>query len=421
MHRLSALFVVSSLSLVALASVGSQAAQAQTFTVIYTFTGQADGSQPLAGLTLDRAGNLYGTTQGPTNHGSAGTAFQLKRTNGDWVLNTLYGFDVKFPDARDPEARVVFGPDGTLYGFTPFGGSGNCRGEGVSGCGTVYNLRPPATDCRSSACPWRETVLYSFTGGADGENPYEVDPVFDRAGNLYGTTLMGGSGNLGVVFELTPSGDRWTESVIHDFTGGDDGWAPASGMIIDGAGNLYGTTQQNIYGGGGNVFRLTHSGSGWVLTTLYSFQGEADGELPGPLIFDRSGNLYGACVAGGSGDGGTVFELMPSGGSWTFKLLYDGIGSEGNLAMDAAGNLYGASLGGGAFNVGSVFKLTPTGDGWTYTDLHDFTGLEDGADPIGGVTMDANGNVYGTTLHGGSQGENCSLYGGCGVVWEITP
>ena len=136
---------------------------------------------------------------------------------------------------------------------------------------------------------------------------------------------------MGVVFELTPSGDRWTESVIHDFTGGDDGWAPASGLIIDSAGNLYGTTSGILVVRAATCFRLTHSGSGWVLTTLYSFQGEADGESPGPLIFDRSGNLYGACVAGGSvRDGGTVFELMPSGGSWTFKLLYELSGLPGS-------------------------------------------------------------------------------------------
>jgi uncharacterized repeat protein (TIGR03803 family) len=415
MHRFTALFVFPTLSLIVVAAVRTPTAQAQTFTVIHAFTGQGDGSQPQSGLTLDRGGNLDGTTQGRTNHGFAGTVFQLKRTNGNWVLNTLYDFGVNFHDARGPEARAVFGPDGTLYGFTPYGGSGNCLVDGIGGCGAVYNLRPPATICRTDACPWTETVLYSFTGGADGEYPHEVDPVFDQAGNLYGTTLHGGSGNLGVVFELTPSGGGWTESVIHDFTGGDDGWAPASGMIIDSAGNLYGTTQEGIYGQG-TVFRLTYSGSGWVLTTLYTFQGPPDGSLPGPLIFDRSGNLYGATIGGGPSGGGTVFELMPSGGSWTFALLYDlglGVGSEGNLAMDAVGNLYGATVGEGAFGLGSVFKLTPTGGAWTYTDLHDFKGLDDGANPIGGLTLDANGNVYGTTLNGGSEG--------AGVVWEIAP
>ncbi len=416
MNRLSGLFVISALTLVGVVSVGTLPAQAQTFTVIHAFTGQDDGSQPLAGLTLDRGGNFYGTTQGPTSQGFAGTVFHLKRTSGNWVFNTIYGFLDGLDDGTFPQARAVFGPDGSLYGTTPSGGS--------SGFGTVYNLQPSAIAVRPHLPPWTETVLHSFTGGADGLSPNHVDPVFDQAGNLYGTTYAGGTGNYGVVFKLTPSGDRWTESVIHYFTGGDDGWAPASGMIFDSAGNLYGTTQGGIYGQG-TVFRLTYSGSGWVLNTLYTFQGRADGSLPGPLIFDRSGNLYGATIGGGSGGGGTVFELMPSGGSWTFALLYDlgpGIGSEGNLAMDAAGDLYGATVGEGAFALGSVFKLTPTGGSWTYTDLHDFTGLEDGANPIGGLTLDADGNLYGTALHGGSQeGEICMLYGGCGVVWEITP
>jgi len=138
------------------------------------------------------------------------------------------------------------------------------------------------------------------------------------------------------------------------------------------------------------------------------------------LIFDQAGNLYGSASSGGSGNGGTVFELMPSNGNWNFNLLYSLSGSGGSrngplrsLTMDAAGNLYGTTYSDGAYGAGSVFKLKPSNGAWTYTDLYDFTGGDDGANPYGGVTLDANGNLYGTTAFGGASD--------AGVVWEITP
>jgi uncharacterized repeat protein (TIGR03803 family) len=392
-------------------------AQAQTFTVIHAFTGGGDGYYPYGGLTLDGAGNLYGTT---TDYTGPGTVFKLKRSSGGWVLNTLYTFH--FYDGAIPQGRAVLGPNGTLYGTTTEFGSGG-SGCGDEGCGVVYNLRPPRTACHSVVCPWTETVLYNFNGYADGGGPNYVDPVFDQGGNLYGTTFLGGSNGVGVVFKLTHSGGGWTESVIHNFTI-TDGAAPASGMIFDGAGNLYGTTYTGGIYGYGNVFRLAPIGSGWTASTLYSFQGGPDGSGPiGGLMFDQLGNLYGTTFTGGSSGGGTVFELVPSGGNWTYSLLYglnggSGSGPQGNLAMDAAGNLYGATYAGGIHGYGSVFKLTPMIGSWTYTSLHDFTGGNDGANPVAGVTLDANGNVYGTAVQGGMQGFNC---GGCGVVYEITP
>ena len=246
MHRLTALCIISTLSLLGLSTIANQAAQAQTFTIIYAFTGQNDGYRPYAGLTLDRAGNLYGMT---TEDSGPGTVFQLKRTGGNWALNTL-----TYPGGSIPLGRVVFGPDGTLYGTTNEGGSGGCQ----FGCGTVYNVLTPV--CIS--CPWTATVLYSFTGGADGSGPYAVDPVFDQAGDLYGTTAGGGSASDGVVFKLTPPGSGWTESVIHDFSGA-DGIFPASGVIFDSAGNLYGTTERGGAFGKGTVYRLARSGSVW--------------------------------------------------------------------------------------------------------------------------------------------------------------
>jgi uncharacterized repeat protein (TIGR03803 family) len=413
MTRLSTFFVASALTLTGIASLGTQSAHAQTFRVIHTFTGEAEGSHPSTGLTLDRAGNLYGTTIF-----GLGTVFQLKETNGSWQLNTLYAFGVNVLDADTPMGRTVFGSDGTLYGTTFLGGSGRCPG----GCGAVYALRPPRTTCRTAVCPWTETVLYSFTGGADGSQPQSVELVFDRAGNLYGTTPGGGSNGYGVVFKLSPAGGRWTESVIHSFNG-QDGIGVVSGVTLDTAGNLYGTTVGGGLHGQGNVYQLAPSGLGWTTTTLYSFQDGNDGEGPvGGLIIDQSANLYGTTMSGGSGGGGTVFELSPSGGSWTYALLY-GLsgcfvcGPRDNLVMDTAGSLYGTTYAEGTYGQGSVFKLTPTNDGWTYTSLHDFTGGSDGANPVGGPTLDANGNVYGTTYYGGG---NCSPVG-CGVVWEITP
>jgi uncharacterized repeat protein (TIGR03803 family) len=398
--------------------VTSQAAQAQSFQVIHTFTNGPDGEYPLAGLTLDRAGNLYGTTAG--NYiVSYGTVYQLRPKGTGWVLSTLYTF-TGAPDGGEPRARVVFGPGGLLYGTT-FGGGNSACGSG--GCGTVFKVRPPLRACTTSLCPWTETVLYAFKGFPDAAFPEYPDLIFDQAGNIYGTTTLGGSNQCsgsgcGTAFRLTPSGSGWTESVIYNFgTGSSDGAVPFAGVIFDNAGNLYGTT----FGGGtgsGTVFRLTPPGNGWTEKILYNFQGN-DGDFPyAGLIFDQSGNLYGATSDGGTGGGGTVFELSPSGGSWTLTVLYSFTGTQGcgpfaNLVMDAAGNLDGTTYCDGAYGFGSVFKLTPTPTPpWTYTPLHDFTGGSDGKWPVSNVTLDMSGNLYGTASQGGTH---------FGVVWKITP
>lgn len=276
-------------------------------------------------------------------------------------------------------------------------------------------------------------MLYRFTGSSDGATPGSGNVVFDQAGNLYGTTTSGGVQNCefgspcGVVYELTPSNGGWTESGLYSFQGGSDGDTPEAGVIFDQAGNLYDTT---AYGGlacpgngCGTVFRLAPSGPDWTEKVLYTFRDGGDGANPeGGLIFDQSGNLYGTAANGGASDGGTVFELTPSSGNWTLALLYSlvGIGNPGpfgNLTMDAAGNLYGTTAGDGAYGYGSVFKLTPSNGGWTYTSLHDFcsSGIpcSDGAYPYGNVILDENGNLFGTA--------SCSGPQGYGVVFEITP
>jgi uncharacterized repeat protein (TIGR03803 family) len=390
-------------------------AQSQTLNVIHNFTGGADGGNPYAGLTMDREGDLYGTASA---YGAGfGTVYRLKRSGSSWVFDRLYSF-AGGSDGADPEARVILGPDGSLYGTTVFGGVTGC---GPSGCGTVFNLRPSPRACAAALCPWKETLLHRFVSGADGNYPEFSDLVFDVRGNGYGVTYDGGSGDLGTVFELTPSGSGWTENVLYGFPGTvDDGVFP-NAVTLDGAGNLYGTTFNGGSSKDGTVFELTYSaGIGWKENVLYSFQNGNDGTLPiAGLIFDPSGKLYGSTSTGGSGGGGTVFELAPSNGSWTYALLYsftggDRCGPVGNLVMDGAGSLYGTTVCDGANQTGTVFKLTPSGGSWNYTSLHDFTGGSDGGFPTCNLIFDANGNLYGTATYGGAPE-------GHGVVFQITP
>jgi uncharacterized repeat protein (TIGR03803 family) len=412
--RVSADAAASALAIVfVLVLIVTQVAQAQTFQVIHNFTGRADGSEPTGGLTIDKAGNLYGTTNqdGP---GSAGTVFKLAHEGLGWVLAPLYNF-TGGSDGAYPAARVVFGPDGSLYGTTTHGGI-SCLPFDT--CGTVFNLKPPFTACKSALCPWTESVLYRFSNGLDGASPND-EVTFDFAGNMYLTTLYGVVKDAGAVVMLTPSDGSWILSVLHDFTGGNDGDenGGSGGVIPDTAGNLYGVT---LTGGAyqqGVVFQLSHSGSGWTENVLYSFQGASDGILPtGLLVFDKSGNLYG----GTAGGGGTVFELSPANGGRNLTTLYSFTGSNGptrGVTMDAAGNLCGTTFGDGKYGYGSAFKLTPFNGSWTYTDLYDFTGGSDGKYVDSHVVFDANGNLYGTAAGGGT---GCSG-NGCGVVWEITP
>jgi len=384
-------------------------AQAQTFTTLHSFTGGSDGANPYAGLTMDQAGNLYGTagyggyTGGSCgSSGGCGIVFKLKHEASGWVLYPLYQFTG--PDGASPQARVIIGPDGNLYGTTTYGGTANQ--------GTVFKLSPPPSACRSFLCPWRETVLYSFQGGSDGEQPQLADLVFDRQGNIYGTTPYGGTGSscyqsCGVVYQLTPSNGGWTESILYRFQGGNDGAYPFAGLIFDAAGNLYGAGE---YGGAnlyGVVYKLSPSEGGWTESVIYAFTAFS-GEPYGGLIFDQAGNLYGVTSAINAGEP-VVYELTPSDGAWTFNPLYtvsDAYqGSFAKLTMDPAGKLYGTIYEGGP----EVFQLTPSDGQWTLTG---FSGNA-GAEPSDNVILDASGNVYSTASAGGTYGK--------GVVFEITP
>jgi uncharacterized repeat protein (TIGR03803 family) len=414
LKTLTIAFVVAAAFLVAAVS-SVPAAQAQGFTLLHEFSGPHDGSEPQAGPVMDRAGNLYGTT---TLGGSAGfgTVYKLSRAGSGWILTTLYSF-TGGADGASPVGPVTFGPDGTLYGTT--------SGGGAHGLGTVFNLHPPPSVCHSTECPWVETVIHSFSG-SDGQDPQYGSLIFDAAGNIYGTAAGGGTGcGCGLVFKLTKSGNSWTETVLYLFTGGSDGETPYGGVVFDSAGNLYGTTFQRGANDSGTLFQLTNTGAAWTETILQSFSGSGDqGGNPydGP-VFDQQGNLYGTTSAGGARNGGTVYQLQPSGNGWIFNVLYDfDIGKPFDTpTLDAAGNLYATTSEGGANGTGNVFMLTHGSNGWTYTDLFDFPfTFDDGYAPVGSVVLDGAGNLYGTTALGGNQTNNCPD-GGCGVVFEISP
>jgi uncharacterized repeat protein (TIGR03803 family) len=424
-----AALVVTIVIVVALTIVATRLAEAQSYTVIHNFTGGADGAYPVAGLTIDIAGNLYGTAccygGGGGGYG-AGTVFELKHPGPGWVLTPLHQFAGGDDDGGYPAGRVALASDGTLYGTTQLHGGSACGGVG---CGTVFHLTPPAPAPNALGNPaWNEILLYRFAGGSDGAYP-SGDLTFDQSGNIYGTTENGGNGGYGVIYQLTPAGGSWTETVLYSPRGG-NGAYPKSGVVFDRSGNLYGVFSGLGPHRNGSVYELSPSGFGWTEQTVYAFTGGSDGGVPvGGLILDASGNLYGTTQSGGSGGGGTVFELTPGHDGWTFKTIYSisscgWCGPSGALIMDAAGNLYGTIQGDAAVPgsgvYGSVFKLTPSGGGWVYTSLHDFTGGADGANPFGSLVFDANGNLYGTARNGGSVG--CPPYGyGCGVVFEITP
>ena len=389
---------------------------AQTLDVLHSFTGGGDGATPNAGLRMDRSGVFYGTTKqgGANGPNGYGTVFRLTQQSQGWILVPLYSFDGG-NDGSNPMGRITVGPSGELYGTTSSGGGTGCGGNG---CGTVFALQPPMNSPRNALAPWRESVLYRFGGGNDAASP-TGDIAFDSSGNLYGTTTSGGSYQKGTVFELTPTDHGWTETILWSFTGGSDGGSPASGVMLDSAGNLYGTTQSGGSHGYGSVFQVTQSGGSWTLHTLYNFRNHSDGAYPsGGLILDASGNLYGSTPSDGSSGGGTIFELTPqSNGSWTFTLLYGfsgqaGGGPQASFAIDTTGALYGTAYRDGAHGFGSVVKLAPSNHGWVYADLHDFVYENDGAEPDGNLVLDSNGNMYGTASTAGEYGY--------GVIFEIS-
>ena len=387
----------------------SHVAQAQTFRVLHTFTGTNDGFAPIGGVSIDLSGNLYGSA---TFGGDSppicaplgcGIIFKLTHRGGGWILQPVYSFQGG-TDGAYPEAPVVRAEDGSFYSTTVDGGT--------FGFGTVFRLQPPASACKTSLCPWTKTQLYSFNNNGLGNAP--IGALLLSSGDVYGVSLGGGSPPAeGAVYELTPDGGGWTESTLN---GSLD--SPEGGVIFDRSGNLYGTCATAGAHNDGFVYQLVPSGSGWTLNTLVAFDGSNGSRPWGGLVMDASGNLFGTTSMNGPNDGGTVFELTPQNGSWIFTTIYAFSAQEGQplgtLTMDSQGDLYGTTNAG----FGTVFELTRGADGWTYSVLHSFTGGLDGANPSNaGVTLDSNGNIYGTAAGGGSS--NCIE--GCGVVFEISP
>jgi len=396
------------------------AAQAQTYQVLYNFTGNGSNGVPYfpyAGLAITAGGNLYGTTMRGGTYEN-GTAFRLKRAGSGWLLNVLYSFQGG-SDGASPVSGVTIGPGGVLYGTTEAGGDPSCGIGG--GCGTVYSLRPLAQAVANAESPWTETVLYRFQGGTDGAVPKYGSLVFDSAGNFFGTTLYGGvagcgGAGCGTVYELLPTGNSWTESVLHSFNPNTDGSRPFGGIIRDQYNDLYGVTSV----GNETFFTLQPNGNnGWTYYNVQQFTDTVGCDVDTSLLLDPSTfNFYGVaqgCGPSGSGAGGAVFNW-----NYGFNPVYSFgftrapvTAPEGPLVEDAAGNLYGLSFNGGAFQQGSVYEISDVHGRWVYTELYDFTGGSDGAGPVGNLVMDANGNLFGTASAGGAYG--------AGVIWEITP
>jgi uncharacterized repeat protein (TIGR03803 family) len=327
--------------------IPARPAQAQTESLLHNFTGGSDGGEPYSRLTSDGAGNFYGTTE-----------------------------------------------------------------VGGQGYGTVFELSP------NGSGGWNETVLHTFTNGLDGGYPFLTAMIFDRVGNLYGTTYSGGPTGSGVVFKLSPLGQLWVETVLYSFgtAGGPSGAHPFNGVIMDATGNLYGTFLVNSLPTNEAVFELSPSTvDGGRLKVIYTFDAPADNNGGGGLTMDASGNIF--AVLSAAYDSPAIVELSPNGkGNWNPTVLQTfakNIFPEGGPVLDKAGNLYGTTQAGGASNLGAVYELSPGENGaWTGKVLYSFKGGKtDGLGPYAGITFDAAGNIYGTTIFGGESNK--------GTVFEL--
>ena len=386
------------------------------FKVLYSFKGGDDGIGPSGNLISDANGNLYGTTvqgggttacNGPYYKG-CGIVFELvRRPNGHWKERVLYSFQNGTEYGVGLNGSLVFDQEGNLYGTAYYGGAGFT--------GTVFQLAPGSSG-------WSETTIYQFCsqGCSDGESP-GAGVIFDKSGNLFGTTTQGGTNDGGVAFKLTPGSSGWTESVLYNFLASlQDGWYPG-GLIQDADENLYGTT---TWGGDyswpctpgdgcGVVFELSLASQGWNYTVLHRLDGSRDGAFPAySMVRDKQGNVYGTTTSDGAFGCGTVFELSPGAKSrWSYRLLYnprDAV-SAGSLTLDAAGNLYGATAAAMTSSTcqgsgGEIFKLSRGSHArWNYSTVYKVSGVSSG------LILDQKGNLYGT------------MGGGYGAVFELTP
>jgi uncharacterized repeat protein (TIGR03803 family) len=388
--------------------------------VLLTFAG-TNGQYPFGGLVGDAKGNLYGMTSAGTSN--KGIVFELSPPAsgaGAWTQTTLLTFTGSNGD--DPQSTLMIDSKGNLYGTTYYGGSAFSAAANIPGTGIAFELSPPAT----GKTAWTETILTNFTG-TNGAYPL-AGLVAGSNGHLYGTTLEGGASNDGTLFELTPPATgqtAWTTTTLIAFSG-TNGYHPIGGLVLDSAGNLYGTTENGGTLGDGNLFELSPpaTGTAWTEDVLLAFNGTTDGSLPrASLIMDSAGNLYGTTKNGGKDGYGCVFRLTKpteSGASWVEKVLAsftgtNGSGAYGALAFDSAGDLLGLTESGGKDGDGTIFKIAVPATGataWKESTLITFDGTN-GATGYGGLIADTSGNFYGMTEFGGADND--------GVVFKLVP
>ncbi len=397
------------------------------FEIIHNFT--ASEQSPAPSLAIDQGtGKIFGATGTGGSHG-LGLAYQLASSEQNWTFTQLYSF-LGGANGQNPASEII-GPERAIYG-TGDGGIPNCGSSGNQYCGVVYRLNPPPTAWLNALPGWNETVIYSFTGNTDAWSP-NGNLVFDRSGNLFGTAVYGGAYGQGAIYEVKPSNSGWTETVIHGFTGGSDGGQPAS-LLLGQDGNLYGTTYAGgSAGGGGVIFQLVPSGDNWTETVITSYAPCTGGyyDCPIPrLIQERLGDFYGIntynlyqCFAQCWWNSyAVIFKMSPSEGGWQFTTVWDscisipagcnyfdfGFNVFKDLAIDGAGNIYTTQgvQGFGGFNYvygGAVWKVQQR----YYPPLIGFNG-----DVFRDIEVHASGKLYGTT---GTCG------GSSGTVWQLSP
>jgi len=324
-----------------------------TQSVLYNFTGGADGGEPYKGVTVDRQGNLYGTavTGGSgACEGGCGVVYRLTNSGGTWKQRVIHSF-TGGDDGSGPGARVTVDRSGNIYGMTPTGG--------LYGLGTIYKIH-------RNAGTWDFQVIHTFTGGADGSSGSAGRMLFLN-GRLYGAATTGGNYGAGVVFELTPTPvGEWSFRTLYAFHGQPDGSFPYGALLRAASGKFYGTTYYGGQNGIGSVYELTPRATGeWSEKVIYSFQSGSDGNSPiSNLVSDANGNLFGTTSEGGLGSG-VIFKLTPNGSQWTESIVHafsgspDGGFSYNGMVVDTFGNFYGATVHGGEDDDGCVYKFTP--------------------------------------------------------------
>ncbi|MGA2695265.1 MAG: choice-of-anchor tandem repeat GloVer-containing protein [Terriglobales bacterium] len=418
------------LALITLLAAASGLAFSQQYKVLYNFVlSSSDAAVPYSGLVFDSSGNLYGTTLNGGSTGlNAGTVYELSpNASGGWTETVLYNFCPAGPpclDGDQPQSTLVMDQAGNLYGTTQAGGMGNDGSGGVA-----FELSPPS----QQGNPWTETVLYNFCSDLknneclDGLQPF-AGLIFDRVGNLYGTTFEGGRHNLGTVFELSPGSSGWTETVLYNFCSSRlgsrcfDGAGPYSSLIFDKAGNLYGTTvaggNQSGYAAG-VLFELSPGSKGWTENLLAEFTRPGGFDAVNPPVFDSEGNIYSSLSLGGGEDAGALFQWNHATGALREAGFDFTDGQHPNVPfVDQLGRgFFGTTSNGGnnvnGYTEGVIYQASPKGRLNTIYKFCSQTNCTDGNTPYGNLVEDPQGNFYGTASAGG-------LYDG-GVVFEITP